>query len=127
MPLKVGSTILLPIKLEWKDHLWILLTDADAEGKTLMVNLTTAKPHSIDRTTVLHVGDHPFISRDSVINYMDAKLPDVSKLNQAISMGLAEQKDDASLKLLTEARNGLLNSSHTKNSIKDYLRAQMGC
>ena len=62
MALSAGSTFLLPVKLEWKNHLFIVLFDPNSSRETVIVNLTTAKPHS-DRTTVLQQGEHPFINR----------------------------------------------------------------
>lgn len=121
MPLSAGSTFLLRIRIGWVDHLWILLADRDVDGKALMVNITSAKPHS-DRTTVLQVGDHPFITRESVVNYGDAVLTDILHLEKAITSGLGTQREDVSAELLERLRSGLLASPRTKNSLKDYLR-----
>ena len=83
MALSAGSTFLLPRRLEWKEHLFIILLDPDSEGNTVIVNLTTAKPHS-DRTTVLHEDDHPFISRETVVNYSEALISRIDKIDKAI-------------------------------------------
>ena len=124
MPLSAGSSFLLRRRIEWVDHLWILLTDQDVDGKTLMVNITSAKPHS-DRTTVLQVGDHPFVTRESVVNYGDSVLAEMQHLDRAISTGLGTQREDTSAELLEKLRSGLIASPYTKNSLKDYLRDQL--
>ena len=83
MSLSAGDTFLLPRKLEWKDHLFIILLDADKDGNTVIVNFTSAKPHS-DRTTVLQPCDHSFIIRETVVNYLDATITKILKIEQAI-------------------------------------------
>lgn len=125
MPLPAGSTFLLPIRAEWVDHLWILLTDVDSNGRILMVNLTSAKPHS-DRTTVLQVGDHPFITRETIVNYGDAIIAKMQHITRAIDASLGEKREDASAGLLKRLREGFLASPRTKNSLKDYFREQSG-
>src|SRR6266487_183381 len=55
-------------------HLWIAITVPDgAQGRFVMVNLTTLRPYTADQTCVLYDGDHPFVHRDSVVHYMDAR------------------------------------------------------
>ena len=124
MPLSAGSTFLLPIRVEWVDHLWILLTSVDSNGKILMVNLTSAKPHS-DRTTVLQVGDHPFVTRETTVNYGNATIAEMRHIMRAIDANLGEKREDASTDLLKRLREVFLTSPYTKNSLKDYLREQL--
>jgi len=124
MSLSVGSTILIRKKIDWLDHLWILLTDKDADGKILMVNVTSAKSYS-DRTTVLNEGDHPFITRESVVYYQDAQVTSIEHIEAAISASLATQQGDASKELIEKLRSGLLKSPQTKNKFKQYLKTQI--
>lgn len=124
MSLSAGDTFLLPRKLEWKDHLFIVLLDADNDGNTVMVNLTSAKPHS-DRTTVLQPGEHPFVTRETVVNYLDAAITKTSKIEQAIAMGLGQKHDPVSPQLLNRLRADLLRSEFTKLKVKKFLQGHL--
>jgi len=124
--LPAGDTFLLRKAMNWVDHLWILLLDSEESGKTIMVNLTTKKWHHKDLTTVLNIGDHPFIKRESIINYSDAVEVDVNLLEKAFEMGLATGQDPCSGELLKEIQKGLLDSRFTKNKLKDYYRRRRG-
>ena len=67
------------------EHLWVLITSVDPKsGQALMVNITTRRPHSPDTTTILNVGDHPFIKNPSVVFYADARLVDPALLDQGV-------------------------------------------
>ena len=122
MALSAGSTFLLPVRMEWKNHLFIVLFDPNPRRETVIVNLTTAKPHS-DRTTVLQQGEHPFINRETIANYLDATIADVDKLEQAIQ-GIGEIREPTTPELLSKLRSGLLASTLTKNKVKSFVKSQ---
>jgi hypothetical protein len=55
-------------------HLWIVITSPDGgNGAFIMVNMTTLATHTVDKTCLLHVGDHPDVHHESVIYYADAR------------------------------------------------------
>ena len=63
-------------------HLWVILTDPDstvADGKIVAVCFVSVRPHT-DPTTVLQVGDHPFVRHPTHIDYGSAKLLRVETL-----------------------------------------------
>ena len=64
---------MLPKPGRENEHLWVLITNPDPRTQeAIMVNVTTQRPHS-DTTTILNVGDHPFIQKPSVIFYADTR------------------------------------------------------
>jgi hypothetical protein len=125
MSLKAGDTFLLPIRLEWKDHLFVVVYDSSSEEEVLIVNFTSAKPHS-DRTTVLQEGDHPFISRETVVNYSDATIACLKKLETAISGGLGSTNEPVEMDLLRKIREGIFQSPRTKIKIQKFADKQGG-
>lgn len=106
-------------------HLWIIITSpCPTTNEVIMVNVTDQLGHS-DNTTVLAIGEHPFITKASVINNGDSQTPTAANLNKAITMGLASPHRQCSQALLAKIQNGLLASPHTKPKIKAaFQRAQ---
>ena len=69
----LGQAYMLRKPGQQTEHLWVLVTRAHPDnGQAIMVNITTLRERS-DTTTVLGVGDHPFITRPSVVFYADAR------------------------------------------------------
>ena len=83
----LGDSFLLPKPGRETEHLWVLSTNPNpVTHETIMVNVTTQRPHS-DTTTILNVGDHPFIQKPSVIFYADARTVDARLLDAAVGRG----------------------------------------
>ncbi len=87
-------------------HLYIIISIVDT--KALIVNVTTKKASS-DVSCVLQVGDHDFITRESVINYGDTKIPEIDNLKLAIDKEILKPQkpitDDLLSRILKGARN----------------------
>jgi hypothetical protein len=81
--LKPGDTFIAPLTSRAIEHLWIVITAADAEGKAVAVNVTTRRSFS-ETTVILNEGDHPFVKHPSVINYTDAQFIDLKAVEKAI-------------------------------------------
>jgi hypothetical protein len=70
MPVAIGDTF----TLGQGGHLWMVITHPDgADGRFIMVNMTSLRLWTVDRSCILHVGDHPLVRHDSVIAYGDAE------------------------------------------------------
>ena len=87
-------------------HLYIIISIVDT--KAIIVNVTKKKSGK-DASCVLQVGDHDFITRKSVINYGDARMPEINNIKLAIDKRvLKPQKpvtDDLLIRILKGARN----------------------
>jgi hypothetical protein len=104
------------------EHLWVLVTKPDPKtGELIMVNVTTQRPHS-DTTTILNVGDHPFIQRPSVVFYADARLANVTEIAAALARGVIRQHDPFTLPVHRRIQEGLLRSQFTPLKIKNAFR-----
>lgn len=103
-------------------HLWFVLTDPDPfTNKVVVVVLVSERAHT-ERTVCLGIGDHPFISRPSNVDFGSATFFPASKLQNAIATGRGKLKDDMSSALLETVRAGLMASSRTPNAIIEYCR-----
>ncbi len=126
--LRLGDTFLLPTPRQNTPHLWIVITEPDAEGKAICLNITTRQPFS-ETTVVLNAGDHPFITHESVVYYSDARSLDVRIVEEAMKGQhgfvdiVCQQHEPCSVQLLRRIQGGLLASPFVKRKIKDYCRA----
>jgi hypothetical protein len=90
------------------EHLYIIISILSNNTKALFVNVTTKKDNS-DISCILRIGDHDFITRDSVINYGDATIAEIDKLKEAIGKRYFKPQkpitDDLLIRILKGARN----------------------
>ena len=55
------------------DHLWIVCSPPQPDYSVLMFNLTT-RDNALDETCIVRVGEHPFVTHDSVVDYDRGRL-----------------------------------------------------
>ncbi|SRR6266481_4113596 len=119
--LKCGDTFLAPITSSGTEHLWIIITDPDADGKAVGVNITTQRTYS-ETTVILNAGDHPFVAHPSVINYRDARIIDVKAVYTAIRIKprsfVCKSQESCSADLLKKVQEGMLKSTKAQKAIK---------
>ncbi len=107
-------------------HLWFILTDPDPTTLDVAaVMLVTARPHT-DKTLMLCVGDHEFITHDSAVDYGSARRLKVVRLEALVTAGRCEMKADMASDLLKRVRDGLLKSPRTIHHIADWCRPRFG-
>jgi hypothetical protein len=123
--LNPGDTFLLP-KPGQIEHLWIVLTHPDEDGLAVCVNVTSWRP-SADQTLVLVPGDHPFITKKSVVHYDDARKMPLDRIEQLLQQGASSFVCKAhyacTYKLMDRIKQGLLDSKRTPNGIKAFCRS----
>ena len=124
--LSAGDTFLCPIRIEWVDHLWVVVIDPEPSGTTIIVNVTTREPYHTDLAVVLNVGDHPFITHESILNYGFSLITNVNPIEQAIQGGLGRQREPCSPQLLARIQQGLLSSPFTPIKVETYYRTRQG-
>lgn len=108
-----------------RPHLYIILTEPDiVESKLVVVsvNLTgkTERGLGSDTTVILDIGDHPFITKPSVIVYKKASFFNVEKLIQYINDERCLEEEDLKDDLLKKIQQGLLDSDQTLIEIYKY-------
>ena len=114
----LGDSFMLPKPGQETEHLWVLITNPDpAMHEAIMVNVTTQRPHS-ETTTILNVGDHPFIQKPSVIFFADARMVDTRLLDAAVRRGAYNAHAAFQARVLLKIQAGLLASTFTPKKIK---------
>ena len=125
--LKCGDTFLAPKTSYAIEHLWIVITHPDKDGKAVCVNVTTKHSYS-ETTVILRKGDHPFIKHDSVVNYADSQILDLKAIQTAIAAQpknyICKAHDPCSPKMLADVQDGLLKSKLVKKAIKERCAAE---
>jgi hypothetical protein len=107
-------------------HLWIVLTEPHApDFQCVIVNLTRRQPRS-DNTVVLRQGDHPYITKDSVVRYGDALIVDARDLDGLLKRHAAKGHDPCSQNLLKRILDGAIASPFTSKKIADFCKKSLG-
>ena len=125
--LELGDTFLLPHDINKVEHLWVAITEPDEMGKAVCVNVSSSSSSFCDETVVLQPSDHPFISKKSVIRYMDAAVLDLKEVGRAMKGFFSftcVKKQKCERELLKKIQKGLLESQHTSKHIQDRFRHQ---
>jgi len=119
--LNVGNAFLIPTPDYETKHLYILIAKEKSSTKALMVNVTSYKP-GCDCSCILSPGDHRFITHRSIINYGDAIITDVSKIEEGIRTKLIEMLDPVSTEVLKRIQGGALASLAIPFKCREFLR-----
>jgi hypothetical protein len=122
MPIQIKSTVQLrnPGSPQNPPHLYFVITEPDEESKVLLVNITENE-EGRDQSCVLQPREHPYIRKESVVNYREAILSDVQKIEVAISMQVATPDANMSDALLDKVIQGGKVSPFLKKDFKNLL------
>jgi hypothetical protein len=114
----LGDSFILPKPGQETEHLWLLITNADpVTNEAIMVNVTTRRPHS-DTTTILNVGDHPFIQKPSVIFYADTRIVNSGLLDAAVTRGAFQAHAAFQAPIIRRIQSGVAASPLTPKKIQ---------
>lgn len=111
-----------------RKHLFIILTDPVADplnGNKVSVLLTSlstldaALPH--DSTCILHLGDHPFVTRDSYVSYHTSRIQEAEKIINGVASGVLIAKEPMDSGVVDSICDGL-DSHQTPEKIKRFFR-----
>ena len=119
-----GETI---IGLDFGNHLWIVLSNPTSDGQIALVNLTThgRGPPCGPACTVLAVGEHPFVTRESCVYFRGAYLNPLAPLIQARTHGTLRQHDALSPDLLRRIQDGALEHRMVARIVKLAVAASL--
>jgi hypothetical protein len=121
--MKCGDTFLFPLIPPDLEHLWIVLTNPDAEGCVLLANITGAYSNDKDRvdlTVGLNPGDHPFVTKAYYVFYREAMIKRVTELESEEKAGNLKMNQPCSESLLRLARSGVSASRHCSKKIRRF-------
>jgi hypothetical protein len=103
------------------NHLHFIISDPDADGSHMVVNSSSCyDTPSTDHSCDLFPGDHPEISRASIIMYNFAS--EMTR-NQIVQKGMRKHiimKADVNPVILQRIQDGARNSNHLRNHFRKY-------
>lgn len=97
-------------------HLWIICLEFD-DGSVLMFNLTSLE-NAADATCIVRPGEHPWVIKDSAIDYERARILDARKIAFLRGLNVMEQQVAASEALIQKILAGALLSKETARTYK---------
>jgi hypothetical protein len=124
--MRPGETVVMPVAGVPVPHLWILITDPAPDTHLGVFVSVTSLRDGQDQTVVLRRGDHPYVAKDSVVYYGDARLLDTALIEKDLSAGLVQHHAPCSTELLRLLQDGALASPHTPNAILRLCRQAFG-
>lgn len=121
-----GDTFIFPLNAPtWgKEHLWAIISDPDSNGSFAAANLSDFENNAGDINCIVEVGDHPYVTKRSIIRYMDAQLFNEIKLQQLEAGRVLVKNQPLSHGLLARIQNGAIDSDDTPppiaNAVLNY-------
>ncbi|MEN6435886.1 MAG: hypothetical protein ABFD58_08725 [Anaerolineaceae bacterium] len=103
-----------------KSHLFVIILNAEEHTRnTIIVNIQTIRDGKYDKTVVLHPGDHPFIDRDSYVNYRLSRIISLDELERKIYEGTAVLKEPLNDVIFQQVCEGIGKSIFTPLEVKE--------
>ena len=99
-------------------HLFVILFDGETyTSNTIIVPIDTYSSEKQDKTVLLQIGDHEFITHRSFVNYSFAKVTSLTYINKLIEDRKAKSKVSVSREILIRIREGVRKSKRTPNEV----------
>ena len=106
-------------------HLYFVITDPKRnQGRVLLVNMTERKAGS-DGSCILRIGDHPRVTKESVLQYAEAILPDGRRLEEVVNRGLFTPAERAAMPLVRRMLAAALRSPHLRKEYRAMVEAEI--
>lgn len=118
----------MPTTASGISHLWVVIAGPDSSDKVAIVNMTGAESSMGDDTTVtLQKGDHPFLYKETVINYSAARATEPIKIQQAVAaIAVCRYDSDCGKAVLKRIQLGALQSKRTPKPVQKMVKEHLG-
>jgi hypothetical protein len=122
--LSVGNTLLICTPPNNKEHLFIIIAIEEDSNTALLVNITSPKI-ACDNSCCIFVGEHRFVTHDSVINYADSRISAIPNIEYCLSNDIFKKHTPVTGKLLEKIQNGALKSPSISKKHLDFLKSNI--
>jgi len=121
--MNAGDTLVIPEPdTSYDSHLWMVISDPAQSDECLIVNFTSWRADK-DQACVVEVGEHPYLTGKTCINFRDAKLCKLSDLEILISSRRLKAHAPLSPALLNKIRDAVPESRMRWDCVQ-FLRDQ---
>ena len=120
--IKAGTCIYLPDPGTGKTRLHVVLNDAygDPPGFAIVSLSSTVKA---DTTTILNVGDHSYIEKETYVVYPWMQYKDAAKLEAKVAADMSiRHHHSCSPELLKRIQDGIFESPHMRGNKLEFCR-----
>jgi hypothetical protein len=104
---------------ETDEHLHVLRTEPSLAGEVVTASISTRRRWS-ETLVRVQVGEHPFITSESVVPYAFAAIRSCAAIEAAVRNGTARPKEKASPELVKRMIAGLIDSDFTPPAVRAY-------
>lgn len=105
-----------------RKHLFIVLSDPVTDEKVvLLVSISSVKPGRWnDESCLLYPGEHPFIKKDSFVDYASARIELGDKLLRGVKAGKLIPQDPVTEEVFARICAGVMASRRTPRYIRQF-------
>lgn len=105
-----------------RKHLFIVLSDpVTDEQVVLLVSISSVKPNRWnDEACLLYSLEHPFIKKDSFVDYSSARIEPADKLTKAVDQGIFLSREPVNQDVFDRICAGIMASRRTPKDIKRF-------
>jgi hypothetical protein len=114
-----GDTFMIEDHDGTDEHLHVVLTNPSLAGEVVTASISTRRRWS-ESLVRLQVGEHPFITSESVVPYAFAAIRTCASIEAAVRSGTARAKEKASPQLVSKMIAGLIDSDFTPPGVRAY-------
>jgi hypothetical protein len=115
---KAGDTFLNPLAgTSFDSHLWMVISEPSDVEECVIVNFTSWRQDK-DLACVVEIGEHPYITKRTCVNYPGAKRQRVSDLEQLIAANHLESREPLSPELLQKIRDAVPESKMNNKCVE---------
>jgi hypothetical protein len=118
--LAVGNTLLIPTPPNNKEHLFIIIAIEKSSNSALLVNITSPRIGR-DNTCCINIGDHPFVTHISVINYLDSRITPIANLEYCLDNSIFKKHSPVTPQVLKRIQDSALKSPDIKKAHFNFL------
>lgn len=123
--IELGDTLL---RLDYRNHLWIILSHPDSQGRHALANLTTHDPTDERHRAcplIIVRGEHPWVKHDSCIYFDAVRLDTEDQITAASTRGRLHRHQKAAPDLVRKIQLAALESDLPTNAFKSAIRAAL--
>jgi hypothetical protein len=118
-----GNSYLIPNPPHYEtEHLYVIIAINTGNKKALIVNLTENKAGK-EQGCIINPGEHPFVKKQTTINFAEAKITDIKNLEESVKHGVIKIHAKFEESILKRIQEAALSSPSIPIKCQEFLRS----